>query len=148
MIMKSKNILILVSLLTFSCLFCSCNNVGNDDIVNAIGGKWQLTADGYYDVDDNIVMENVDENYDCYVEFSKNGKMKREYYSNGTCFAPDRKYEYKIDEQFIYENYTDKDNEFIFSYIINNNTLTLEYVQGNKPDAMFTKVIFTYKRLN
>ena len=105
-------------------------------IEEKILGKWELIAQGYYNMG-NIVINPVENSGD-YVEFFPDGKMK-----NFCCEVP-----YKTDEQFLYENYTDKVNAFIYKYELDNDKLTLEYVQGNMLDIPRPIVIWIYKRIN
>ena len=112
---------------------------------NTIVGKWKLIAQGYYDKDNNnTIVINPIENSSRYIEFLSNGKMKRPFFSNGEIIEIE--YPYQIDEQFLYENYMDEENAFIYKYKLDNNKLTLDYVQGNIEDIYPQIVIHIYQR--
>lgn len=115
--------------------------------VNTIIGKWELIAEGYYDRynNDAIVIKPV-ENSESFINFFSNGKMKRPFFSDGEII--ELEYPYYIDDQFLYENYTDEINIFIYKYKFDKDSLTLDCVHGNIPAIINPKLIHIYKRDN
>jgi len=139
----NENFLMKICFVLF-CLFliaCSKDNEYNE---NVIVGKWGLISTGYYDMDNNVVINSVD-NSQSYVEFLPNGKMKRPYLSMEETI--ELEFPYRIDEQFLYGNYTDAGNAFIYKYKVDEKKLTLEYVQGNIEDIYPQIVICIYEQL-
>ena len=126
------------------CLFLIACNKDNEPKENNIVGKWELTATGYYDIDNNVVINPV-ENNQRYVEFLSNGKMKKPYLSMGEII--EFEFPYRIDEQFLYENYIDGANAFIYKYKVEEKKLTLECVYGNIEDIYPQIVICIYQQL-
>ena len=113
---------------------------------NIIIGKWELIAQGYYDAyNNNAIVINPVENNGRYVEFLPNGKMKRPYFFMGEIV--EEEYPYKIDEQFLYENYIDEENTFIYKYELDNDKLTLDCIYGKIPDIPNPTVITIYQQL-
>ena len=117
---------------------------------NTLQGKWELIAEGYYDSYNNnaIVINPVKTIWQPYIEFFLNGKMKRTYFFYEERIETVYEHPFQIDEQFLYENYLDEINNFIYKYELENNKLTLEYVQGNILDIINPIVISIYQRIN
>jgi hypothetical protein len=124
------------------------NECIEDDIEdeNKIIGRWKLIAQGYYDRDNNyeiVIIPVV--NSSQYIEFFLNGYIKRPYFSNGEMIEVE--YPYKIDGQFLYENYEDKQNFFIYKYEIDNDKITLDCIEGNIPVIPNPRLITIYQQL-
>jgi hypothetical protein len=116
-----------------SCLFViGCNKESKPNDVeqekNVLIGKWGLIAQGYYNMDNTLIINPVENSWR-FVEFFTNGTMKRPFSSMDEIV--EFEYPYKIDGRFLYENYTDNANTFIYKYKVEGTELTLEYVQGN-----------------
>jgi len=116
--------------------------IDHEIIDHEIIGKWGLIAQGYYDSynNRNIVINPV-ENSERYIEFFSNGKMKGE-------IRVGEEVAYKINEQLLYENYTDERGTFIYKYELSNDTLTLDCIHGNIPDIPNPILINIYQRIN
>ena len=125
------------------CLFLIGCSEDNKQIEDAIVGKWELIARGYYENNNAVV--NPVENSQSYVEFLSNGKMKRPYLVEGK--ITELTFPYRIDKQLLYENYTDEVNMFTYKYKVEGNRLTLDYVQGNLEDIYPQMRIWIYQRL-
>ena len=139
----SKGNFLRITCLALFCLFLISCDKDNKQQEETLVGKWGLIARGYYENNEAII--NPLENSQSYVEFLSNGKMKRPYLYMGE--ITEFEFPYKIDEQFIYENYTDETNAFIYKYKIDGNKLTLKYVQGNIEDIYPQIVIWIYQRM-
>ena len=113
---------------------------------NLQGTKWKLIAQGYYDrSNNNVAVINSVDIWHC-IEFLLNNKMKRLYLSsNGEII--EREFPYQIEEQFLYENYIDEVNAFVYKYELDYDNLTLTYVQGNIEDIYPQIVIHIYQQL-
>ena len=139
------------NMLIFACfavsmIFANCDKTKEEDII----GKWNLIAQGYYDSYNNnsIVINTVENDWRPYIDFFPNGKMKRTDFFYEEHIETVYEYPFRIDEQFLYENYTDEINAFIYKYKIEKDKLTLEYVQGNILDISNPIVIYIYQRTN
>lgn len=117
---------------------------------NTIIGKWELVAQGYYDCYNNnaIVINPVENDWCPYIEFFSNGKMKRTYFFYEEHVETVYEHPFRIDEQFLYENYTDEFEAFIYEYKVEERKLTLYYVKGNIETIPNPIVIYIYKRIN
>jgi len=118
-----------------------CNNISNQSFI----GKWVLIAQGYYDNNNAIVINPVENSWQ-YIIFLQNWIMKEPYFCNGE-IAEDE-LPYRIDEQFLYKNYLDKVNTYIYKYELENDKLTLNYVYGNITMKYPQIVIKIYQRIN
>ena len=144
--MKKHLIIASVIFLISTGFFSSCKEKEEqpeNPFLENIIGQWKLIAQGYYDsYNNNSIVINPVKNSEHYIEFFPNGKMKRHY-----SFIEEIEYPYQIDEQFLYENYKDDVNAFIYKYEIDENTLTLEYFRGNILDLPNPIVINIYQQL-
>ena len=124
-----------------------CYNENTNE--NTIIGKWELIAEGYYDSYNNntIVINPVETIWQPYIEFFPNGKMKRTYFLYEEHIETVYERPFQIDEQFLYENYIDEENAFIYKYKLDNDKLTLTFVQGNIEETYMQIVIHIYQRL-
>jgi hypothetical protein len=128
------------SLLCLFIISCDKDNKQQDD---AIVGKWGLIAIGYYE-SNNVVINPV-ENSQSYVEYLSKGKVKRPYLYMGE--ITEIEFPYRIDKEFLYENYNDKVNMFTYKYKVEGNKLTLDYVQGDLVAIDPQMRIWIYQRL-
>jgi hypothetical protein len=144
--MKTKVLLqLLLSTLVLFNFGCTDNTDSGPQQI--ICGKWEIIAEGYYDFEKKIVISPRESNGN-YIEYFPNGEMWRPRNVDGEVIMAE--YPYRLESEFLYENYEDKENTYVYKYKFdkNNEELTLEIIKGNLSDIYPQIVIGIYKRIN
>lgn len=107
-------------------VFMACSD--RDDHLNTkqVIGAWELVEQGYFEKG-KAIMQPV--TVPRHIEFYDTGILKKQFFREEG--VVELNWLYKIDGQFLYENYDDESNMFVYTFHNSGNRLTLEYVQGN-----------------